>query len=99
MQQTNKFNSMMPRLLEEASKSTINSQLAAALFKGQKMISSQPRANTNRNVCRGHNCGSLHAEAHAIIDHFGKDLTFNPNIGWCFFPGKQGKKPPDRKEA
>ncbi len=98
MQQSNKFNTMLPRLLEEASKSTINSQLAAAIIKGQKMIT-RPCANTSRNTCRGHNCGSLHAEAHAILDYYGKDLSYSPHLGWCFLPRKKGKEPPDRKEA
>lgn len=98
MQQSKtKFISLFPRLIEEASHSVIKSQLAAGILKGSKMIS-RPCANTPRNSCRGHTCGSLHAEAHAILDYFGRDLTYNPKHGWCFLPRyKKGKKPKEQE--
>lgn len=95
MSTINKFNSILPSLIDEASHSTINSQLAAALLKGQKMIS-RPCSNTSRNMCRGQTCGSLHAEAHAILDYFGKDLTFSPKLGWIY-QDKKGKNQASKK--
>ena len=90
MSQNQKFITMLPRLFEEAKTSTIKSQLAAAVIKGPKMLS-RPCANTSRNSCRGHTCGSLHAEAHAILDYFGKDISYSPKLGWCFLSRKKGK--------
>ena len=81
MQNSTKFNNILPRLINEASKSTINYQLSAVILKGQKMIAS-PCTNVERNTCRGHTCGSLHAEANAILQFFGKDLSYIPNTGW-----------------
>jgi deoxycytidylate deaminase len=81
MQNSTKFNNILPRLIQEASKSTINQQLSAVIIKGQKMLSS-PCTNIERNTCRGHTCGSLHAEANALIQFFGKELSYIPNTGW-----------------
>ena len=72
----NKFISVFPRLIEVASKSTIKCQLAAAIMKGVKLIS-RPCSNISRNMCRGQAGGSLHAEAHAILDYFGKELKYS----------------------
>jgi hypothetical protein len=86
-----KFIPIIPRLIEEANKSTIKSQLAASVLKGAKMVS-RPCSNTVRNICRGKTCGSLHAEARAILDYFGRDLSYDPKKGWCFFhPEHKGK--------
>jgi deoxycytidylate deaminase len=86
----NKFISIFPRLIQEALQSQIRCQLAAALIKGQKLIS-KPCSNINRNICRGHACGSLHAEAHAILDYFGKSLTYSSNKGGTFSVAKDKK--------
>ena len=87
---TNNFYNIIPSLITKAKTSTINHQLAAALIKGTKMVGSTC-ANIERNRCKGQQCGSLHAEAHAILTHFGKDLSFSEKIGWCYQPRK-GKK-------
>ena len=63
------INKIIPRLIEQASKSDNKYQLAAALIKGQKFIS-RPCSNIHRNICRGYTCGSLHAEASAILSGF-----------------------------
>jgi len=84
------FSNIIPRLITTAKTSTINHQLAAVVIKGSKMIS-QPCANIERNKCKGQQCGSLHAEAHAILTHFGRDLSFSEKLGWCYQPRK-GKK-------
>lgn len=86
----NKFIEILPRLIEEASKGQNKYQLAAALIKGQKFLS-KPCANSARNMCRGHACGSLHAEAHAILDYFGKDLMYTAKNGGSFFVAKNKK--------
>jgi len=86
----NKFIEILPRLIEEASKGQNKYQLAAALIKGQKFLS-KPCANSARNMCRGHTCGSLHAEAHAILDYFGKDLMYTAKNGGSFFVTKNKK--------
>ena len=89
MSQIHKLSNIMPNLIQAATESTIKSQLAAALIKGQKMMS-RPCANTPRNMCRGQTCGSLHAEAHAMLDFFGRDLSYS-HKGWSYSPTKSGK--------
>lgn len=86
----NKFIEILPRLIQEASKCNSKYQLAAALIKGQKFLS-KPCGNSVRNVCRGHACGSLHAEAHAILEYFGKDLMYSAKNGGGFFVAKNKK--------
>lgn len=68
-------------LRSEANKSQIDQQLAAALIKGKKMIS-KPCCNTTRSLCRGNCIGSLHAEANAIINYYGRELSFDKKTGW-----------------
>ena len=87
---TNTFYNIIPNLIIKAKTSTFEHQLAAVLVKGSKMIST-PCTNIERNRCKGHQCGSLHAEAHTILTHFGKDLSFSEKLGWCYQPRK-GKK-------
>lgn len=90
MSMSKNFTNIIPSLINKAQTSTINHQLAAAVIKGTKMITT-PCANIERNRCKGQQCGSLHAEAHAILTHFGKDLSFSEKLGWCYQPRK-GKK-------
>ena len=73
------FNKYYSILCQEASKSEISSKLAACILKDKKMVS-KARCNTSRNFCRGLECGSLHAEANAILTYFGKSLQFDPYI-------------------
>ena len=77
MNNSNIFNS----LRIEANKSLIDQQLAAAIIKGKKMIS-KPCCNTIRGICRGNCVGSLHAEANAIINYYGRELSFDKKNGW-----------------
>ena len=84
------INKIIPRLIEQASKSDNKYQLAAALIKGQKFIS-RPCSNIHRNICRGYTCGSLHAEASAILDYFGKDLQYSTKNGGSFFVNEDKK--------
>jgi len=68
-------------LRTEANKSLIDQQLAAAIIKGKKMIS-RPCCNTTRSLCRGNCVGSLHAEANAIINYYGRELSYDKKYGW-----------------
>jgi hypothetical protein len=78
----NKLNILYNHLKPFALQSKISHQLSAGIVKGTKIIS-KICCNTERNVCRGINIGSLHAEAHAIINYFGKDLKYDQHKGWC----------------
>lgn len=80
------FNKFYPLFCQEAQNSGINYKLAAGVLKGQKLVS-KVCCNTNRNFCRGFECGSLHAEAHALLNYFGKSLKFNlSNKKWYLKP-------------
>jgi hypothetical protein len=78
----NKLNILYNQLKPCALQSTISHQLSAVIVKGTKPIS-KICCNTERNICRGINMGSLHAEAHAIINYFGKDIRYDQHKGWC----------------
>jgi hypothetical protein len=84
----NKFNNLFPRLINEANNSNINIKLAATMLKGKQPIG-RICSNTERSQCRGHNCGSLHAEARTLIDYYGKSLVWTSRQGWYFKPPKQ----------
>ena len=84
-------NSFINILCTEAQKSLVNQQLAAAVTRGSRMVS-RPCCNSLQNTCRGSCCGSLHAEARAIVNYFGRSLSFDKKKGWCFLWGK-AKKP------
>ncbi len=90
MQHTSKFTNILPRLLSSAHTSLLDFQLSAALIKGKKMIT-PPCNNTPRNVCRGQTCGSIHAEAHAILSHFGNSLQYDTKKGWYLLQRKKWK--------
>jgi hypothetical protein len=97
MSSIQKFNTLIPRLIEEANNNTTinatttkNWKLAATIVRGKLPIS-RVCANIDRGSCRGNICGSLHAEAHAIMDYYGKDLSYTPKHGWCFSQRKKGK--------
>jgi deoxycytidylate deaminase len=69
-------NSFINTLCTEAQKSIIDQQLAAVVIQGTKMVS-KPCCNSPQATCRGSCCGSLHAEARAIVNYFGRSLSFN----------------------
>jgi hypothetical protein len=88
------FNKFYSLFCQEAQSSNINCKLAAGVLKGQKLVS-KVCCNTNRNFYRGIVCGSLHAEAHALLNYFGRSLQFDlPNRKWCLQPctNKECKK-------
>jgi hypothetical protein len=78
----------------EAQKSLINQQLAAAVTKGNKIIS-RPFCNSMQNTCRGAHCGSLHAEARAIVNYFGRAIYFDKKKGWRIFQRCKKLEPKD----
>jgi hypothetical protein len=75
-------NAIINTLCSEAQKSQIDQKLAAAITRGSKMIT-KPYCNSPQNTCRGVCCGSLHAEARAIVNHFGRSISFDRKNGWC----------------
>ena len=79
-------NSILNILCQQASKSHIDQQLSAAIMKSNKLVS-KPLCNAPRNTCRGAKFGSLHAETNAILNYFGKNLSFDRKKGWCFLSG------------
>jgi deoxycytidylate deaminase len=84
------LNNYINNLINEAQKSTIQSQLAAGILKNHRMIT-KPCCNIERNMCRGCKCTSIHAEANAILNYFGKNLQFdNIKNQWCIL--KNNKK-------
>ena len=78
----NKIERLYTHLRPHAKQSNISHQLSACIIKGKKIIS-KICCNTERTICRGIDMGSLHAEAHAIVNYFGKSLIFDPHKGWC----------------
>ncbi len=89
-----KFNSLSNKLIQEASNSPIQYRLAACVLQNGKMVG-QPKCNASRNYCRGKFCGSLHAEANAIISHFGSQVNWDCKTGWRF----QREKPKEGEET
>ena len=85
-------NSFINILCTEAQKSLIDQQLAAAVTRGSRMVS-RPSCNSPQNTYRGLCYGSLHAEARAIVNYFGRSLTFDKKKGGVFY----GAKPKNQK--
>ena len=54
-----------------ATNSKIEKQLAAVIIKNGKMVS-KPCCNIQRSTCRRNTFGSLHAEANALLNYYGK---------------------------
>jgi deoxycytidylate deaminase len=77
------FEKFYPNFYQEAIKSTVSTKLAAGILKGKKIVG-KICCNTNRNLCRGIFCGSVHAEANALLNYFGKSLQFDSvTYKWC----------------
>lgn len=73
---------LLSKLCAEATNSIIGQQLAAGILKSGKLIT-KPCCNIPRNICRGATIGSLHAEANAILNYFGKNLSFDKKKWIC----------------
>jgi hypothetical protein len=78
----NRFKSLIPSLVANAYTSDVDFLLSAAVIKGSKFIT-PACPNLRKNFCKG-NCTSLHAEANAIMTHYGKNLFFSEKLGWCY---------------
>ena len=84
-------NSLCRQLVAAAFTSEIEHQLAACVIKNGRMVT-KPCINHHRNSCRGNNeMGSLHAEASAVLNWYGKDLSFDHKKGWCLLRQAKGE--------
>jgi deoxycytidylate deaminase len=63
-------------LKDEAYQGSMCHQLAAGVIVGRKLMT-KPCCNIYRNYCRGNVCGSLHAEANALLHYYGRNLQFD----------------------
>jgi hypothetical protein len=88
-----KYNSLCNKLIQEAFNSPIQFRLAACLLQNGKLVNA-PKCNVTRNYCRGHMCGSLHAEARVLVSHFGNQINWDRKFGWRFqtVSRKKGKE-------
>lgn len=76
---------LVNRMIDNINNNTImNIGVAAVLMRGTRPIG-KICGNTERNYFRGKVCPSIHAEASAMMCHFGKHLSYCPTAGW----GKQ----------
>jgi deoxycytidylate deaminase len=64
-----------PQFVSKAGSSDVNYQLAAGILQDKKLVC-KPCCNQNRCYYRGYHCNSIHAEANAILQYFGKSLRF-----------------------
>ena len=80
---TNLLDKFSRSMIDEALRSPLRSQLSAGILKNKRMIC-KPRCNMDRTSYHGHLCGSIHAEAHALINYFGKNLQYDKcKKIWC----------------
>jgi deoxycytidylate deaminase len=63
-------------LKDKALESNMTHQLAAGIIIEKKLVN-KPCCNINRNYCRGNVCGSIHAEANALLNYYGRNLQFD----------------------
>ena len=64
------------RIKDEALQSDMGHHLAAGIIVDKKLMT-KPCCNINRNYCRGNVCGSIHAEANALLHYYGRNLQFD----------------------
>jgi len=84
----NLMNKFYNIFLNKASESDISYNLAAGIICNNKLIS-RPCCNINRNYCRGNFCSSIHAEANALLNYYGKNLKFDSMKNrWCLLHTK-----------
>lgn len=78
MSLTNLANKMVNKI---SNKSGMNINIAAVIMRGIRPVS-QICQNKERNYLRGKVCPSIHAEASAMMCHFGKHLSYSSPGGW-----------------
>lgn len=70
-------------LINEAYNSKLEFRMSAVLLYKKKMIT-KPCINVETSRCRGKSCLSIHAEANALLNFYGKNLQFdNYKNKWC----------------
>jgi len=84
---------LINNLKRNALTSAIEQRLSATLITSGKKLD-EPCCNSPRNTCRGLSCGSLHAEARAIVNYFGSSLSWNKGKGWYLLRAKHKKDRP-----
>jgi hypothetical protein len=73
---------LVNRMIDNINNNTImNIGVAAVLMRGTRPVG-KICSNSERNYCRGKVCPSIHAEASAMMCHFGKSLSYCPTAGW-----------------
>lgn len=77
----NKFKHIISNLQKVALEGKMTDKLSAVIIQRNKMVSF-PVANSDRSTCRGHLCGSLHAECSAMKCYFGSNLYHHPVKKW-----------------
>jgi len=83
-------NMILDKLINKATESDLTHKLSAMIVSGGKILS-PCCSNVQRNSCRGAVMGSLHAEANAILNYYGRYLRYSPNNGWYIFQRERGK--------
>uniref|UniRef100_A0A6C0D868 CMP/dCMP-type deaminase domain-containing protein n=1 Tax=viral metagenome TaxID=1070528 RepID=A0A6C0D868_9ZZZZ len=80
----NLLNKYYSTLLEEAHKAENNYQLAAGVMINNRLIRKPSCNSSNRNCVRRTIGPSIHAEASALVNFYGKDLQFDRSKNmWC----------------
>jgi deoxycytidylate deaminase len=83
---------LIGNLIDQASQSTLQQHLAAAVVQNNKQLSSSV-CNSHRNLCRGQYIPSLHAEQRALLSYYGLKINYNSYKGWYFYdPDYKAKK-------
>ena len=83
---------LIGNLIDQASQSTLQQQLAAAVVQNNKQLSTSV-CNAHRNFCRGQYIPSLHAEQRALLSYYGMKINYNKWKGWYFYDqGYKSKK-------
>ncbi len=83
---------LYPLLKDKALQSNMCHQLAAGVIVEKKLMT-KPCCNNNRNYCRGNLCGSIHAEANALLNYYGRNLQFDRHKRrWYLIHWKKNKK-------
>lgn len=74
------MNNLISRFYQDfrnvAQKSDICYQLAAGVLHDKRLVT-KPCCNVTRNFCRGNFCESVHAEANALLNYYGKNLQYD----------------------
>jgi hypothetical protein len=81
---------IIDKLIFQAQQSQMLQKLSACVVSNGKMLT-PCCSNVQRNSCRGAVLGSLHAEANAVMNYYGRNLKYSPKYGWYIFQQERGK--------